>query len=121
LVGLADKKTQEDIPMTRITWIAAGLLSLFAAGFLLGTHYSGAQPQHTASAWSPGRGIIYCDKAHKVPFIDAAHCGGMTSCDRMFLSMGEPVSCQNKPRHYVVEPDFIPGTGGIVRRIEPTE
>ncbi len=89
--------------MTRITWIAAGLLSLFIGGFLLGTHYSSnAHPEATASAWSPVRGIVYCDKAHKVPFIDAAHCGGMTSCDRMFLRAGEPVSCDKpRPRHYV--------------------
>ncbi len=108
--------------MTRITWIAAGLLSLFAGGFLLGTHYSGAQPQHTASAWSPQGGTVYCDKAHKVPFVDAEHCGGMTSCDRMFLSMGSPVAC-DKPHHssYTVTDDFIPGTGGIVRRIRPTK
>lgn len=25
---------------------------------------------------------VFCDRGHKVAFIDAMHCGGMSSCDR---------------------------------------
>jgi hypothetical protein len=76
--------------MTRITWITAGLLALFAGGFLLGTHYSrNTQPRdHPTAAWSPQSGTVYCDDAKTVPFIPAEECGGLTSCDRLFNHLG---------------------------------
>jgi hypothetical protein len=43
------------------------------------------QPPADASAW--------CDSAHTVRYIDAAHCAGLSSCDRMFLSSGRAVPC----------------------------
>jgi hypothetical protein len=30
----------------------------------------------------------WCDPAHKIPFVDAEHCGGMTSCDRVAFLRG---------------------------------
>jgi hypothetical protein len=61
--------------------IIGGILCVLVGWLLLQPQRIHPQPQ------------IFCDKAHKVPFIDAAHCGGMTSCDRMAFSMGTPVSC----------------------------
>jgi len=36
---------------------------------------------------------VFCDAAHKIPFIPAEKCGGITSCDRAFLNKGIPVPC----------------------------
>jgi hypothetical protein len=36
---------------------------------------------------------VFCDQAHKIPFVPAEQCGGMTSCDRAFMNMGNPVPC----------------------------
>jgi hypothetical protein len=30
----------------------------------------------------------WCDPAHKIPFVDAEHCSGMTSCDRVAFLRG---------------------------------
>jgi len=40
---------------------------------------------HRARTTPASADTVFCDRAHKVAFIDAMHCGGMTSCDRVSL------------------------------------
>jgi hypothetical protein len=42
--------------------------------------------------------VEYCDDLHQVPFVPADKCGGMSSCDRVFM-MGQkpPNPCPTQP------------------------
>jgi hypothetical protein len=35
----------------------------------------------------------FCDAAHLVPYIPAAQCGGISSCDRAAMNHGDPGFC----------------------------
>jgi hypothetical protein len=68
-------------------------LTVAALAFGLGAG-SGAlwhrQPT-TPPAQSAAADDAWCDSAHRIPYIDAEHCGGMTSCDRAgFVHMAHP-------------------------------
>ena len=62
-------------------------VSMFALGVLFGWLVL-QRPAPTAQ-----HPQLFCDEQHKVPFVPADQCGGLTSCDRMFLNMGVPVPC----------------------------
>lgn len=63
------------------------IASMFALGMLF-CWLALPRPAHT-----PPRHPLYCDDAHKVPFIPADQCGGLTSCERMFYNSGVAEPC----------------------------
>ena len=69
-----------------------------AVGFFLGwlvfrtpapTLYSGA----SSTVPQP---VSFCDAAHKVPYIPADQCGGISSCDRAAMNNGNPAFCPSE-------------------------
>jgi hypothetical protein len=81
--------------------IVAPVLLVLALKFLSrpsSTKIAQTNVQHLPYQLAPERAFQppptpeWCDKAHKVPFVPADQCRGMSSCDRLSLNMlgGEP-------------------------------
>jgi uncharacterized SAM-binding protein YcdF (DUF218 family) len=82
-----------NILMLRMMWRFRGLMAI---GVLIVLGHIWVNDAIRAwDAWRQPQ--IYCDQAHKIPFIPADKCGGMTSCDRTFFNMGQPVPCPTAP------------------------
>lgn len=88
--------------MLRMMWRRRGLLAI-AFLIVLGHIWL----NDAIRAWNNWhKPVEYCDDAHKIPFIPADQCGGMTSCDRnAFLRNGvltygdrdgKPIPCPNQ-------------------------
>ena len=91
-------KTLTDIAV-RLRVITTSLLSILGfislglvIGFWLGSHRAKVMSAPTASGpakWEPVKDPQqWCNATHKTPFIDALHCGGMTTCDRSYMMFG---------------------------------
>lgn len=80
------------IAVLRSIWRWRGLLAL---GFLIVLGHIWLND--ATRAWSKWhKPIEYCDAAHKIPFVPADQCGGITSCDRnAFIAFGDgkPIPC----------------------------
>jgi hypothetical protein len=81
-------------PILRFMWRYRGLLALGAL-IILGHIWL----NDAIRAWDNWhKPVAYCDEAHKIPFIPADKCGGMSSCDRnAFIRNGVLTFGDDKP------------------------
>ena len=70
------------------------VLTSFVVGFTLAVLLFRSHGNHADSRTTQALSSdepAWCDATHKIPFVDAEHCGGLTSCDRAaFIHMANP-------------------------------
>jgi hypothetical protein len=76
--------------MTRNLFIVAIIALVLGFGLAPLWHRS---PTPAPKTEASDKAEAWCDTAHRIPYVDAEHCGGMSSCDRaQLVHMARPDS-----------------------------